>query len=93
MKFKRASEKWFSEYAENFQKKTTLTRNRQLTKRVYERFGDVDLQSIKRADIKQFIFDLGKDGVNQRTGKGLSYKTKKHYLTYLSDVFNFYIDE
>lgn len=93
MTFKEASEKWFAEYAYLFQKKTTYVRNEQLSKRVYERFGDKDIKAIKRSDIKLFIGDLNKEGVNQRNGKALAYKTRKHYLTYISDVFNFCVDE
>lgn len=93
MTFREASIRWFDEYAYSFQKKTTYTRNEQLTKRVYQRFGDKDIQSIKRSDIKSFISDLNKEGVNERNGKALAYKTRKHYLTYISDVFKFCVDE
>lgn len=93
MTFREASTRWFDEYASSFQKKTTYTRNVQLAKRVYQRFGDKDIKTIKRSDIKTFINDLNKEGVNERNGKALAYKTRKHYLTYISDVFKFCVDE
>lgn len=93
MTFNEASTRWFNEYAYQFQKKTTYTRNEQLSKRVYQRFGDVDITAIKRPDIQSFINDLNKDGVSQRDGKPLAYKTRKHYLTYISDVFRFCVEE
>lgn len=93
MTFEEASTRWFEEYALQFQRKTTYTRNRQLSKRVYQRFGATEISSITRRDIQGFLNDLNKDGVSERDGKPLAYKTRKHYLTYLSDVFNFCVDE
>ena len=93
MTFKDASMKWFSEYAYQFQKKTTYTRNQQLSKRTYQRFGSKEINEITRADIQAFLNDLNKDGVSERNGKPLAYKTRKHYLTYISDVFKFCVEE
>lgn len=93
MTFEKASIRWFDEYAYQFQKKTTYTRNAQLSKRVFERFGEREIDSIIRSDIQTFLNDLNKNGVNKRNGKPLAYKTRKHYLTYLSDVFRFCVDE
>ncbi len=93
MTFKEASVRWFNEYAYLFQRKTTYTRNEQLSKRVYQRFGAVDITAITRSDIQSFLNDLNKNGVSQRDGKPLAYKTRKHYLTFISDVFRFCIEE
>lgn len=93
MTFKEASTKWFYEYAYIFQKKTTYTRNEQLSKRVYQRFGAIDVTAITRSDIQAFLNDLNKDGVSERNGKPLAHKTRKHYLTYLSDVFRYCVEE
>lgn len=36
--------------------------------------------------VQAFITSLGKNGVNKQTGKGLSVKSQKSYLTFVSDV-------
>ena len=93
MTFKEASIRWFEDYAYQFQKKTTYTRNEQLTRRVYQRFGETEISSITRSDIQTFMNDLNKEGVSERNGNALAFKTRKHYLTYLSDVFKFCVEE
>lgn len=93
MTFEEASSKWFEEYAYLFQKQTTYTRNKQLSKRVNERFGDKPINEITRSEIQLFLNDLRKNGVNERNGKPLAYKTRKHYLTYISDVFKWCVEE
>ena len=93
MTFEEVSKKWFDEYACLFQRRTTFTRNKQLSKRTYERFGKREISSISRAEIQRFINDLNMPGVSKRDGKPLAQKTRKHYLTYISDVFRFGIDE
>ena len=39
--------------------------------------------------MKKFINSLAQDGINKRTGKGLAEKTQKHYISFISDVFEF----
>lgn len=53
--------------------------------------GDAYIDELKYRQIQNFIISLSKNGVNQRTGKGLSEKTQKHYITFISDVFNYAI--
>lgn len=93
MTFEEAGKRWFDEYACLFQRKTTFTRNKQLSKRTYERFGKCDISSITRTEIQRFLNDLNKTGVSKRDGKPLAQKTRKHYLTFISDVFRFCVDE
>lgn len=93
MTFEEASSRWFEEYACMFQKRTTYTRNKQLSKRVNERFGQEPINKITRSEVQLFLNDLRKNGVNERNGKPLAYKTRKHYLTYISDVFKWCVEE
>lgn len=91
--FREVSEKWFSDYAEQYLKKTTFVRNRQLSRRVYNAMGEVDITQISRATVKDFMNSLLQNGANELNGKPLKYKTRKNYLTYIRDVFNYAVEE
>ena len=41
--------------------------------------------------MQKFIVSLSAKGVNQHTGEGLSQKSQKHYLTFISDVMTYAI--
>ena len=43
------------------------------------------MDSVK--SVQQFINNLGEDGINETTGKGLAPKTIKCYLSFISDIF------
>lgn len=47
---------------------------------------NVLINKLSYRKVQAFITSLGKQGVNKKTGKGLSQKTQKHYLTFISDV-------
>ena len=70
-------------------KQTTISRMKKLKDRTYEAIGDIYVDKITYRQIQSFILDLSKDGVNQTTGKGLSQKTQKHYITFISDVLKY----
>lgn len=72
---------------------STLERNKQCKERTYKAIGDIWIDELKKKDIQTFIDSLECDGVNKKTGKGLSPKTQKHYITFISDVLNFAVSE
>lgn len=91
VKFEVFAEEWFEDYAKLNLKSTTYTRQRQLTKRVYDAIGHIRLDKLTTREIQKFINGLAKDGVNQNTGKALSRKTMVHYLSFISTVIDYAI--
>ena len=73
----------------NEMKSATITRMKTLKRRTYESLGDTYVDKITYRQIQSFIIGLSKDGVNQTTGKGLSQKTQKHYITFISDILKY----
>lgn len=57
--------------------------------RTFKAIGHKRLKDITRGNIQDFIDNLAEDGINQHTGGGLSEKTQRHYLNYISDVFTY----
>lgn len=70
---------------------STFERMKLCCERIYNAIGNTYIDELTYRAIQNFIVSLSKDGVNQRTGKGLSEKTQKHYITFISDVFNYAI--
>lgn len=91
IKFEKFAEEWFEEYAKPRLRHTTYERMKKLRKRTYAAIGHLRIDKIAPRDVQQFINSLTKDGVNCRTGGGLAYKTIKHYLSFISDVFAYAI--
>lgn len=91
VKFETVAEEWLTEYAEPNLRSTTYARMKMLCKRVYEVIGHLRIDKITTRDIQKFISSLSKDGVNQKTGGPLSPKTVRHYLSYISDIFEYSI--
>ena len=89
VKFETFAEQWFKEYAELNHKDTTLQRERQLSLRVYQALGHMRLDKITARDIQRFINSLAKNGSNVLNGKPLSYKTMRHYLSFISTIFDY----
>lgn len=90
IKFRYLADEWF-DLMERTQemKQTTISRMKKLKDRTYEAIGDIYVDKITYRQIQSFILDLSKDGVNQTTGKGLSQKTQKHYITFIGDVMKY----
>lgn len=57
--------------------------------RTYQAIGHIRMDKITTMDVQKFINSLAQDGINKRTGKGLAEKTQKHYISFISDVFEF----
>lgn len=70
-------------------KPTTITRLKGLRERTYNAIGNTYIDKLTYRQIQNFILTLSKNGVNQTTGKGLSQKTQKHYLSFISDVMRY----
>lgn len=89
-KFKAVADEWLGLMANSDDMRaSTYERMKQCTERTYQAIGNKYIDEVKYRDIQSFILGLSKDGVNQRTGKGLSPKTQKHYLTFISDTMNY----
>lgn len=54
--------------------------------RSYNAIGNILVSKLSYRKIQAFISSLAKNGMNQKTGGGLSEKTQKHYLTFISDI-------
>lgn len=70
-------------------KLSTAIRTESCRERVYDCLGDYDIDKVNFRMIQRFIIGLSKNGVNQKTGKGLSTKTQKHYLSFISCVMRY----
>ena len=73
------------------QKKSSIARLESCQERTYKAIGKVDIGKVSFQMVQKFILSLSKKGVNKRNGQGLSAKTQKHYLTFISDVINYSI--
>ena len=60
--------------------------------RVVDALGHLYLDKITPRQIKSFTLNLSEAGVNQRTGGGLSPKSIKNYLGFLSSVFSYALE-
>lgn len=89
IKLEAFAKQWFKEYAEVKLRPRTLKRWHELEERTYQALGHLRMDKINVRHIQQFINNLSEPGVNQRTGGGLSPKTIRHYVTFLSDVFDY----
>ena len=88
--FKELADEWIA-IQENGKdmKKSSVQRMKSCRERAYPAIGDKLVSKLNYRDIKIFISSLAADGVNKFTGKGLSQKTQKHYLTFVSDVMHY----
>lgn len=90
LKFQDLSEEWITVQEKNHNMKpSTIVRIKTLRERTYNAIGKTYVDKITYRQIQNFILSLAEDGVNQRTGKGLSQKTQKHYITFISDVMQY----
>ena len=89
IKFADFAEQWFTEYAEKRLKARTIQRNRQLIDRACQAIGHIAVNKVTKRHIQKFINNLSEDGINQRTGKGLSPKTISNNLSAVSSIFEY----
>lgn len=90
VKFQALAEEWLQLIEQTQEMKpATITRLKTLQERTYNAIGNTYVDKLTYRQIQNFILTLSKDGVNQTTGKGLSQKTQKHYLSFISDVMRY----
>lgn len=92
IKFSELADEWLNLVSDTKEQKTaSIERLKSCKERTYKAIGNIYINKLTYRTIQQFIISLSKDGTNQRTGKGLSEKSQKHYLTFISDVMNYAI--
>lgn len=89
MKFQTLAEQWFKEYAQVNLRPRTLDRNHQHETRTYEALGHLRIDKITTRSVQSFINNLSEKGINQTTGGGLSPKTIRNYLSFVSDIMQY----
>lgn len=73
------------------QKISSIERLKSCKERTYNAIGKTEIKKITYRQIQKFILSLANEGVNQRTGQGLSTKTQKHYICFISCVMKYAI--
>lgn len=90
--FKELAEEWLNLVSiTKDQKISSIERLKSCRERTYKAIGKTEVKKITYRQIQKFILDLSKQGVNQRTGQGLSSKSQKHYICFISDVMKYAI--
>ena len=90
--FKTFAERWFVDYADIQHATTTRECCEDFKERTYAALGDMRMDKIKTIHIQDFINSLTRSGVNKvDPEKGLSRKTIKHYLSFVSGIFDYAI--
>lgn len=92
IKFEDFAEQWFEEYAKLNLRPSTSTRMLQLRDRIYPAIGHFKIDKITRRDIRNLVNDLAETKNARDSTKVLSRKTVKHYLSFVSDVFDYAIE-
>lgn len=88
--FKELADEWLTlQEVSGELKNSSLLRMKRCKERTYDAIGSVLISKLSYRKIQTFITSLAKKGVNKLTGEGLSEKTQKHYLTFISDVMRY----
>lgn len=92
VKFKDLAEEWLNLiFVTKEQKISSIERLKSCKERTYKAIGNITVDKLSYRQIQQFILSLAQKGVNQKTGEGLSEKTQKHYICFISDVMKYAI--
>lgn len=87
--FKELAEEYLTEQERTHTiKVSSLERLKSCRELTYKAIGNLFVDKIRLRDIQDFIFALSEKGIS---GKPLSEKSQKHYLTFISDVMNYAI--
>jgi integrase len=89
VKFEAYADEWFRDYGQLNLRKTTYNRMLKLKSRTYAAIGHLRIDKITSRDVQKFVNSLAQDGVNKATGKRLAPKTIRHYLSFISSVFDY----
>ena len=85
--FKELADEWLSlQEVSKELKPSSLLKMKSCKERSYNAIGNILVSKLSYRKIQAFISSLAKNGMNQKTGGGLSEKTQKHYLTFISDI-------
>lgn len=92
IKFQAFAEQWMREYVEPTLGKRTQANYRQMAPRIYEGIGHMYMDKITPRQLQKLINAMGEPGANQtHTDKGLSPKSIKNHLSFISSVFAYAI--
>lgn len=92
VKFETLAKEWLQQAEKEGNIKTSsLERLKGCQARTYAAIGHLYVDKITMRQVQSFINNLAENGVNQTTGGGLSTKTQKHYLNFISNVFRYAI--
>lgn len=90
VRFEPLAEEWLNLMETTHEMKpATIIRIKTMRERTYKAIGNVYVDVLNYRHIQKFITSLAQKGVNKHTGGGLSQKTQKHYVTFISDVLNY----
>lgn len=92
VKFEVIAKEWIEQTEKDGSLKfLTLKRYKECQERTYQAIGHLPLGKITTRHIQKFVNNLSEDGINKYSGGGLSTKTQKIYINFISDVMNFAI--
>lgn len=86
IKFQPFAEKWFEDYGKTQLRPRTYYRYLEMAKKVYEHIGHIRIDQLRPHHMLDFMAKLAEPGQNHRTGGGLSPKTIKNYLAFVSSI-------
>lgn len=90
VRFEPLAEEWIELMETTHEMKpATIIRIKTMRERTYKAIGNIYVDVLNYRQIQKFITSLAKKGVNKHTGEGLSQKTQKHYVTFISDVLSY----
>ena len=89
IKFQKFAEQWYKEYVVPNLRERTRARYEQLQTRTFQAIGHLRLDRITARHVQAFVNNLSEPGINEKTGGGLSPKTVRHYLSYISGVMDY----
>lgn len=89
LRFEEFAAQWMQEHVDGKLKENTVEKYKRLSVTVNQAIGHLRINKINHRHIQLFINNLSEDGINHRTGKGLSPKSVRDYLSYISSIFNY----
>ena len=92
IKFKDLANEWLTLIEKTHEQKiSSIMRLKGCRDRTYNAIGNMYVNTITYRHIQNFILSLSEKGANQKTNQGLSAKTQKHYINFISDVMRYAI--
>lgn len=88
VKFCDFADKWFDEYASVHLAPRTVARYKTLYERINKALGHLKISMVQPHHLMAFYKNLAEDGINLKTGKGLSPKTINHHHRLISSIMS-----